>query len=174
MSISAEYDGSRRDLNLRSTRTDLRIKAAAAERMPDECEAELRAALDGAILKLSHRDNLELRNVVDTPSDRVKVFFQSEINEGTESVTYSMWMLAGDMNKPGTCFRLDPNEICLLHKPTETAVWGRWNSTFHRLEFSGLRMKNEYVVVFTTATGGVLAAHTLPPVPQRSGVSKGQ
>lgn len=171
MSISADFDGSRKNLHLRSTKTDAAVRIAAAERMPDECEAELRTALDGAILKLSHRDNLELRNVLDTPSNRVRVFFQSEINEGAESVTYSLWMLAGDMNKPGTCFRLDPNEICLLHKPTETTVWGRWNPKFHRLEFSELRMKNEYVVVFTTATGGVLAAHTLPPVPQRSGKS---
>jgi hypothetical protein len=133
--------------------------------MPDECEAELRDSFDGAKLCLTRQGELSLSGVVETQSGKVNLILATELVEGGDNVTYKLRLIAADTSRPGTAFRLDPDELCLVHRPTETRVFGKWNREFHYLEFSDLRMRNEYIAVFTTATGGVFARTTLPGFP---------
>ncbi len=157
--MGADFSSERRQVSLQSERVDV-PKVERAFAMPTDVYLEFRTSLEGASLVLKGQ-TLDF-DPVETPENRVKVLFKSDMREGDSGTTMDLMIFAADLRKSGTLFHIDQSDLILVHRPSDTRVFGKWDPQFHFLKFPDLHLGQEYFFVFNTVTDGVFAEARAP------------
>ena len=157
--MGASFGSDRRPVRLESEHADV-PKVERAVAMPTDFYLEFRTALEGTSLVLRGQ-TLDF-DPVETPQNRVRVLFQSEPKESDSGVTLDLKIFAADLRRPGMLFHIDQNDLILVHRPSDTRVFGKWDPQFQNLRFPDLHLNQEYFFVFNTVTDGVLAESRIP------------